>query len=81
MSNIEQSRLAVLIDLLGTCVPDSRKLPEETIAYARTNLLMDESVQNYFGAPLAVHSGADHFTQISVDAQVNCLLIMAFISI
>ncbi|VDK56599.1 unnamed protein product [Gongylonema pulchrum] len=34
---------------------------------------MDDAIQNYFGAPVAVHSGLDHFTQISVDAQVQAV--------
>ncbi|VDK44696.1 unnamed protein product [Anisakis simplex] len=57
----------------GTCVKDSRTLSEEAVAYARSSPLVQESVHNYFGAPLSIHSGIDHFTQIAIDPQVWAL--------
>uniref|UniRef100_A0A8R1XR35 Sema domain-containing protein n=1 Tax=Onchocerca volvulus TaxID=6282 RepID=A0A8R1XR35_ONCVO len=57
----------------GKCTNDSRLLPEEAVAFARANPLMNEAVPNYFGAPIAIHTGLDHFTQIVVDAQVKAI--------
>uniref|UniRef100_A0A915B0J3 Sema domain-containing protein n=2 Tax=Parascaris univalens TaxID=6257 RepID=A0A915B0J3_PARUN len=57
----------------GTCVKDSRTLSEEAVAFVRSSPLADDAVHNYFGAPLSIHSGSDHFTQIAVDAQVRAL--------
>ncbi|VDN02870.1 unnamed protein product [Thelazia callipaeda] len=57
----------------GNCVNDSRLLPEEAVAFARANPLMAEAIPNYFVAPVVVHSGFDHFTQIAVDAKVKAV--------
>uniref|UniRef100_A0A915PVP5 Sema domain-containing protein n=1 Tax=Setaria digitata TaxID=48799 RepID=A0A915PVP5_9BILA len=55
----------------GKCTNNSRLLPEEAVAFARANPLMNEAVPNYFSAPIAIHTGLDHFTQITIDAQVK----------
>ncbi|VDM40743.1 unnamed protein product [Toxocara canis] len=57
----------------GTCVKDSRTLSEEAVAFVRSSPLVDDAVHNYFGAPLSIHSGSGHFTQIAVEAQVRAL--------
>nr|CRZ24867.1 BMA-SMP-2 [Brugia malayi] len=57
----------------GKCANNSRLLPEEAVAFARSNPLMNEAIPNYFGAPIAIHTGLDHFTQIVIDAQVKAV--------
>ncbi|KAM3722400.1 Semaphorin-1A [Dirofilaria immitis] len=57
----------------GKCTNNSRLLPEEAVAFARANPLMNEAIPNYFGAPIAIHTGQNHFTQIIVDPQVKTI--------
>ncbi|EFO16578.2 hypothetical protein LOAG_11927 [Loa loa] len=57
----------------GKCTNNSRLLPEKAVAFARANPLMNEAIPNYFGAPIAIHTGLDHFTQIVIDAQVKAV--------
>uniref|UniRef100_A0A0R3RXL2 Sema domain-containing protein n=1 Tax=Elaeophora elaphi TaxID=1147741 RepID=A0A0R3RXL2_9BILA len=57
----------------GKCTNNSQLLPEEAVAFARANPLMNEAVPNYFGAPIAIHTGLDHFTQIVIDPQVKAI--------
>lgn len=58
------------ISISGKCTNNSRLLPEEAVAFARANPLMNEAIPNYFRAPIAIHTGLDHFTQIVIDPQV-----------
>lgn len=71
---LKYRRVKVRFLSLGTCVKDSRSLSEEAVAFVRSSPLADDAVHNYFGAPLSIHSGSDHFTQIAVDAQVTFFL-------
>ncbi|MFH4974288.1 hypothetical protein AB6A40_000997 [Gnathostoma spinigerum] len=57
----------------GSCAKDSRLLSEETVAFARSNPLLHDAVQNFFATPLNIHSGGDLFTQIVLDPQVQAL--------
>ncbi|VDK76169.1 unnamed protein product [Litomosoides sigmodontis] len=57
----------------GKCTNNSRLLPEEAVAFARANPLMNEAISNYFRAPIAIHTGLDHFTQIVIDPQVKAV--------
>uniref|UniRef100_A0A0N5A982 Sema domain-containing protein n=1 Tax=Syphacia muris TaxID=451379 RepID=A0A0N5A982_9BILA len=57
----------------GVCVENSQNLSQEQVIYTRAHLLADDAIQNFFKSPVAIHSGSDRFTHISVDSQVQAV--------
>lgn len=56
----------------GTCVNDSKRLPDEHINFIKDNPLMDQPVEALWSQPLIMMASINfRFTQIAVDPQVE----------
>ena len=56
----------------GTCINDTRSLPDANINFIRNHVLMDDPVPPFFGAPVVVRTGLiSRFTVVAVDPQVK----------
>lgn len=56
----------------GTCVNDTKSLPEVNLNFIKKHVLMDDPVPPFFGSPLVVRTGLiSRFTAIAVDPQVK----------
>lgn len=56
----------------GTCVNDSKKLPDENINFLKDNPLMDQTIESVWSQPLVMMASINfRFTQIAVDTQVE----------
>ena len=56
----------------GTCMNDTKSLPDSALNFIKTHTIMDETVSAFFGAPVAVRTGvlSSRFTAIAVDPQI-----------
>ncbi|KAI5707479.1 hypothetical protein M8J77_003340 [Diaphorina citri] len=58
----------------GTCVNDSRTLPDQTVNFVKTHSLMNSAVPSYFSHPVSIKvSWASKYSAIAVDPQVRSL--------
>lgn len=56
----------------GTCINDTKSLPDLNLNFIKTHSLMDDTVAPFFGAPLVVRTGlVSRFTVLAVDPQVK----------
>lgn len=56
----------------GTCVNDSRRLPDEHLNFIKDNPLMDTAIEPIWAQPLVMMASINfRFTQIAVDPQVE----------
>lgn len=56
----------------GTCVNDSKRLPDENINFIKDNPLMDQAVEAVWSQPLIMMASINfRFTQVAVDPQVE----------
>ena len=56
----------------GTCMNDTKTLPDSSLNFIKTHTIMDETVSAFFGAPIVVRTGvfSSRFTAIAVDQQI-----------
>ncbi|XP_066598820.1 semaphorin-1A-like isoform X2 [Prorops nasuta] len=58
----------------GSCVNDSRTLPDVTVNFVKAHPLMDEAVQSHFALPVITKVSFNYrFTKVAVDPQVKAL--------
>ena len=56
----------------GSCMNDTKTLPDSSLNFIKTHTIMDETVSAFFGAPIVVRTGvlSSRFTAIAVDPQI-----------
>eukprot|EP00095_Tigriopus_kingsejongensis_P004637 maker-scaffold291_size219542-snap-gene-1.24 protein:Tk04637 transcript:maker-scaffold291_size219542-snap-gene-1.24-mRNA-1 annotation:"semaphorin-1a isoform x3" len=56
----------------GTCINDTKSLPDVNLNFIKTHTLMDEPVLPFFGSPIVIRTGmVSRFTVIAIDPQIK----------